>query len=153
MLHLSFEQTEIVKVSIMKKDIDNKLQSRNIKPTAMRELVLQVLTEQKTAISLPELEQKFEKADKATLYRTLKTFQKNKLIHSIEDGSGSVKYALCQEACECQPDDLHVHFLCTNCNQTFCLNDIPVPTINLPSSFSLGSVNMVVKGVCSNCKK
>jgi Fur family ferric uptake transcriptional regulator len=119
----------------------------------MRELVLQVLTEQKTAISLPELEQKFEKADKATLYRTLKTFQENKLIHSIEDGSGSVKYALCQEASECQPDDLHVHFLCTNCNQTFCLNDIPVPTINLPNNFSLESVNMVVKGICSNCKR
>lgn len=59
----------------MKKEIDNKLTSKNIKPTAMRELVLQVLTEQKTAISLPELEQKFKKADKATLYRTLKTFQ------------------------------------------------------------------------------
>lgn len=137
----------------MKENVDNQLQSRNIKPTAMRELVLQVLTEQKTAISLPELEQIFEKADKATLYRTLKTFQENKLIHSIEDGSGSVKYALCQEFCECQPDDLHVHFLCTNCNQTFCLNDIPVPTINLPNNFSLESVNMVVKGICSNCKR
>ncbi|MDD4227483.1 MAG: transcriptional repressor, partial [Mariniphaga sp.] len=83
----------------MKVNIDNKLKSKNIKPTAMRQLVLQVLTEQKTAISLPELEQNFEKADKATLYRTLKTFQENKLIHSIEDGSGSVKYALCQEFC------------------------------------------------------
>ena len=113
-------------------------------------MVLQVLTEQKTAISLPELEQKFEKADKATLYRTLKTFQENKLIHSIEDGSGSLRYALCQDNCECDPEDLHVHFLCTNCNQTFCLNDIPVPTINLPSSFSLESVNMVVKGVPYN---
>tara|TARA_R110002050_G_scaffold163877_2_gene293892 strand:+ start:4880 stop:5293 length:414 start_codon:yes stop_codon:yes gene_type:complete len=137
----------------MKKDIDNKLKSKNIKPTAMRQLVFKVLTEQKTAISLPELEIKFEKADKATLYRTLKTFQENKLIHSIEDGSGSVKYALCQETCECQPEDLHVHFLCTKCNQTFCLNDIPVPTINLPNSFYLESVNMVIKGVCSNCKK
>jgi Fur family ferric uptake transcriptional regulator len=137
----------------MNEQINNQLKHRNIKPTAMRQLVLQVLTEQKTAISLPELEQNFEKADKATLYRTLKTFQENKLIHSIEDGSGSVKYALCQEFCECQPDDLHVHFLCTNCNQTFCLNDIPVPTINLPNNFSLESVNMVVKGVCSNCKK
>ncbi|MFA5668700.1 MAG: hypothetical protein WC967_05605, partial [Balneolaceae bacterium] len=58
----------------MKKEIDNKLVSRNIKPTAMRELVLQVLIEQKTAISLSELEQKFEQADKVTLYRTLKTF-------------------------------------------------------------------------------
>lgn len=137
----------------MNEQINNQLKHRNIKPTAMRQLVLQVLTEQKTAISLPELEQKFEKADKATLYRTLKTFEENKLIHSIDDGTGSVKYALCREACECQPEDLHVHFLCTNCNQTFCLNDIPVPTINLPNSFSLESVNMVVKGICSNCKK
>ncbi len=37
----------------------------------MRQLVLQVLSEQKNAISLPDLERKFEKADKATLYRTL----------------------------------------------------------------------------------
>lgn len=51
----------------MKENIDKNLRSRNIKPTAMRELVLEVLTEEKTAISLPELEQKFEITDKATL--------------------------------------------------------------------------------------
>lgn len=130
-----------------------KLEQKNIRPTAMRELVLQVLSEQRTAISLPELERKFEKADKATLYRTLKTFEENKLIHSIDDGSGSVKYALCQDSCECHPEDLHVHFLCTKCKQTYCLNDIPVPLLKLPTSFTLESVNMVVKGVCSNCKK
>lgn len=137
----------------MKEEIDKKLESKNIKPTAMRQLVLQILTKQKTAISLPELENKFEKVDKATLYRTLKTFEKNKLIHSIDDGTGSVKYALCQDSCECHPNDLHVHFLCTNCNQTYCLNDISVPSINLPSSFTLESVNMVVKGTCSICSK
>jgi len=137
----------------MNDDIDKKLELKNIRPTAMRELVLQVLSEQKTAISLPELERKFEKADKATLYRTLKTFEENKLIHSIDDGSGSVKYALCQDSCECHPEDLHVHFLCTKCKQTYCLNDIPVPLLKLPTSFTLESVNMVVKGVCSNCKK
>jgi len=137
----------------MEKDFDNKLQSRNIKPTAMRQLVLQVLSEQKTAISLQELEGKFEKVDKTTLYRTLKTFEKNKLIHSIDDGTGSIKYALCQETCECHPKDLHVHFLCTVCDQTYCLSDIPVPQINLPTNFQFDSVNMVVKGVCSNCHK
>ena len=62
----------------MEKEIDNKLNAKNIKPTAMRQLILQILTKQKTAISLPELESKFDKADKATLYRTLKTFEKNK---------------------------------------------------------------------------
>jgi len=123
----------------MKKGIDSKLVTRNIKPTAMRELVLQVLIEQKTAISLSELEQKF--------------FVNNKLIHSIDDGTGSVKYALCRDTCQCHPEDLHVHFLCTKCSQTYYLNDIPVPEIKLPHSFSLESVNMVVKGICSNCKK
>ena len=63
----------------MKKDFDDKLNSKNIKPTAMRQLVLKVLSEQAAAISLADLEQKFEKADKVTLYRTLKTFEESKL--------------------------------------------------------------------------
>ena len=137
----------------MKSDSEKQLETRNIKPTAMRELVLKGFSEQTSAISLADLEQKFEKADKVTLYRTLKTFEENKLIHSIDDGTGSVKYALCRETCQCHPEDLHVHFLCTKCKQTYCLTDIPVPSINLPTHFTLENINMVVKGVCSNCPK
>lgn len=136
----------------MAQNHDNLLNNRNIKPTAMRELVLKVLTEQTTAISLADLEHKFEKADKVTLYRTLKTFEENKLIHSIDDGTGSVKYALCTESCQCNPQDLHVHFFCTKCQHTYCLNDIPVPSIKLPVHFKLESITMVVKGICANCK-
>jgi len=136
----------------MGKEIDNKLTSRQIKPTAMRELVLKVLTEQRSAISLPELEQKFEKVDKATLYRTLKTFQEHQLIHAIDDGTGSMKYALCEDSCDCNPDDLHLHFLCTKCGKTFCLTDTPVPQPILPKGFKFDHANFVVKGVCSNCE-
>ena len=134
------------------KETDKKLKIRNIKPTAMRELVLKVLTEQDRAISLADLEQKFDNADKTTLYRTLKTFEENKLIHSIDDGTGSIKYALCKETCQCNPSDLHVHFLCTKCKHTYCLNDIAIPTIILPADFKLENINMVVKGVCARCK-
>jgi len=133
------------------KENETKLENRNIKPTAMRELVLKVLSEQATAISLADLEQTFEKADKVTLYRTLKTFEENKLIHSIDDGTGSIKYALCRETCQCHPEDLHVHFFCIRCKQTFCLNDIPIPSVNLPVHFTLETINMVVKGICVNC--
>ena len=133
------------------KDTDDKLTSRNIKPTAMRELVLDILTEQKMAISLSDLEQKFHKSDRVTLYRTLKTFEEKKLIHSIDDGTGAVKYALCKESCQCHPEELHVHFFCLKCQHTFCLNDIPIPFIKLPVNFSIENINMVVKGVCANC--
>lgn len=119
----------------------------------MRELVLRVLTDQTTAISLSELEKKFDRADKVTLYRTLKTFEEKKLIHSIDDGTGSMKYALCKETCQCNPEDLHIHFLCSVCGKTYCLDDIAVPQVQLPTGFSLESLNLMVKGKCANCKK
>ena len=133
------------------KNSDDKLTSRNIKPTAMRELVLDILTVQTAAVSLSDLEQNFHKSDKVTLYRTLKTFEEKKLIHSIDDGTGAVKYALCKESCQCHPEELHVHFLCLKCQHTFCLNDIPIPFIKLPVNYSIENINMVVKGVCANC--
>ncbi len=132
-------------------EIDNKLEARNIRPTAMRELVLQIFTKNSVALSLTDIEHVLESADKTTLFRTLKTFHKKGLIHSIDDGSGSAKYALCHESCSCSPEELHVHFLCNSCKQTFCLNDIPIPVMSLPKGFTLGSVNMVVKGICANC--
>ena len=95
--------------------LEQRLENRNIKPTAMRLLVLKQLVESGAALSLKDLEAKFERADKATLYRTLKTFEASKLIHSIEDGSGSVKYALCADECECEPQDQHIHFHCVDC--------------------------------------
>lgn len=140
-----------LKIAKPMQNTDDKLTSRNIKPTAMRELVLDILTEQKMAISLSDLEQKFHKSDKVTLYRTLKTFEEKKLIHSINDGSGAVKYALCKESCQCHPEDLHVHFFCLKCQHTFCLSDIPIPSISLPVNFSMENTNMVVKGICANC--
>ena len=133
------------------KSNDNKLLNKNVKPTAMRELVLNALLEQNVAISLSDLEKKFNRVDKVTLYRTLKTFEEKKLIHSIDDGTGAVKYALCKETCQCHPEELHVHFYCLKCQHTFCLSDIPIPSINLPVNFSVENINMVVKGVCSNC--
>jgi Fur family ferric uptake transcriptional regulator len=135
------------------KETDNKLTMRNIKPTAMRELVLKILSEQTNAVSLADIENIFDKADKVTLYRTLKTFEENKLIHSIDDGTGAVKYALCKETCQCHLEDLHVHFHCTKCQQTYCLTDISIPSIALPVNFKLETINMVMKGICSNCDK
>ena len=61
----------------MNKELEQKLLSKKIKPTTMRLLVLQQLMQRSSAIGLTELENAFEKADRTTLYRTLKTFEKN----------------------------------------------------------------------------
>ncbi len=134
-------------------NIEGKLKDRSIQPTAMRILVLQYLMEQSSATSLKAIEAAFEKADKSTLFRTLKTFEKNKLVHSIEDGSGHLKYALCLDHCACAPQDLHYHFHCTSCKETFCLTTHNIPNIELPKNFKMQQANMVIKGICANCNE
>lgn len=131
--------------------LESKLNDRNIKPTTMRLLVLQELVQCETTLSLKELEARFERADTATLYRTLKTFEKKKLIHSITDGTGSTKYALCEEQCTCAPEDQHIHFHCDRCKTTYCLTQSRIPAIDIPSGFEAESVSMVYKGLCGNC--
>lgn len=137
-------------------DMNNKLEQRlerhKIQPTAIRLLVLDYLNGLDSAISLTDLYEAFERSDRVTLYRTLKTFEERGLIHSIDDGTGAPKYALCEEGCTCDIErDLHVHFHCRVCNETFCLPKYKIPEINLPQTFVAEEANLVVKGVCAKC--
>lgn len=137
----------------MNDNIETKLNNNNIKPTAMRILVLQYLMKNKHAVSLQDIESDFAKADKSTLYRTLKKFEENKLVHTIDDGTKQLKYALCLEACECEISDLHYHFHCVACLNTFCLTNQNIPKIELPKNFTMQQANMVVKGICESCNQ
>lgn len=133
------------------KELENKLEQKEVRPTAMRLLVLETLQKRTAAMSLQDLEDAFEKADRITLYRTLKTFQEKGLIHSIEDGTGATKYALCQEGCQCAPEDKHVHFYCNSCEDTFCLPDFRIPQVPLPENFSAEETRLLEKGTCASC--
>ncbi len=135
----------------MPEKIENKLNQRSIKPTAMRILVLQYFMEQSRAVSLQDIEIAFDRADKSTLFRTLKTFEKNKLVHTIDDGTKQLKYALCLSSCNCEAVDQHYHFHCLKCQNTYCLSNLNIPTVELPFNFRMEQANMVIKGVCANC--
>lgn len=136
----------------MFRDFEEKLGKNGIRPTAMRLLVMEALAGRESAVSLSDLERSFEKSDRVTLYRTLKTFQEHKMIHSIDDGSGAPKYALCEDDCECDiQGDLHVHFHCRVCNETICLPKNKIPEITLPQRFIPEEANLVIRGICKNC--
>ncbi len=138
----------------MKLDLEKTLEKHNVKPTAMRLLVLQFLLTEKAAMSLTDLENYFDKSDRTTLYRTLKTFVKYEIAHKIDDGTGITKYALCEENCHCEIEtDLHVHFHCKLCKQTICLPKHKIPYINLPKGFMADDVSLIVTGICNKCNK
>lgn len=129
----------------------DKLKHRDIRPTATRLLILREMMRGDEAVSLPDLERYLPTVDKSTISRTLSLFLLNRLVHVIDDGSGSLKYAVCADDCDCSVEDEHTHFYCTSCQRTFCLKQIAVPVVDLPPGFTLSSINYVLKGLCPEC--
>lgn len=129
----------------------DKLLHRGIKPTAIRLLVLRTMFRGDETVSLPQLERLLPTVDKSSISRTLCTFLTGKLIHAVDDGSGSVKYNVCSDDCDCGIEDEHTHFYCEQCHRTFCLKRIQVPQVALPPGFAQHSINYVVKGLCPQC--
>ena len=92
----------------------DKLAKRDIKPTAIRLLILKSMMEAGRAVSQLDLETLLDTVDKSTISRTITLFLSHHLIHSIDDGSGSWKYAVCDDSCNCVLKDLHSHFYCSH---------------------------------------
>ena len=118
----------------------------------MRLLIYKFLADKQVAVTLSDIENAFEKADRTTLYRTIKTFEDKAIVHQIDDGTGITKYALCEKGCNCEIEaDLHLHFHCNNCNETICLTEHKIPQIKVPNGFVSEDINLVVKGICDKC--
>ena len=114
------------------KEIEKRLDDNGVRPTAMRILIYKYMAEKEVAVALTDIESAFAKADRTTLYRTLKTFEEKGIVHQIDDGTNISKYALCEPGCNCELEqDLHLHFHCNNCDETVCLTEHKIPDINL----------------------
>lgn len=129
------------------------LEDRNIKPTSNRILILKTMFDFDRAFNLSDLETKLETVDKSTISRTIHLFHENQLIHNFDDGSGSVKYSICNSSCNCSINDLHAHFSCNYCKKAFCLENISIPNLELSPILQVESINLVVKGYCGECNK
>ncbi len=125
-----------------------------LKSTACRNEVLGVLINKHQALSQAEIERDVDAVhDRVTVYRTLKTFLDKGLIHKVLDDAGVTKYALCNECAENDHNHEHVHFKCENCGKTQCLENVAIPSINLPKGYKILEKNLLVQGICATCAK
>lgn len=122
-----------------------------IRPTATRILIYQVIQCQKDTFSLRDIEDILLNIDKSTIFRTLILFEKHNLIHSIEDGSGAMKYCLNRGAENLHLYKQHCHFYCEKCKKTYCLESNVSTMIPLPTGFSMRQINYTIKGTCDKC--
>lgn len=137
----------------MNHQILHTLEQKNVRSTPMRMLVLEQFLHARAARSLGELETAMPRADRITIYRTLRTFEKKGILHAIADGSGATLYALCPDACgPAHHRDFHPHFHCVRCGATTCL-DMPAPQLaRLPEGYQLLDMEVQLRGICPDCR-
>lgn len=129
--------------------IEEHLLHHGVRPTAVRELVWKEVSQHASTFTLNDLEQAMPTMDRSSIFRTLRLFCEHHLLHEIDDGSGYQKYCLCR--CDDENHLNHIHFTCTNCGKTFCLEQYSIPLVQLPEGFEVADVEYVVKGLCPQC--
>src|SRR4051812_7239104 len=128
------------------------LRRKHLSVTDSRKKILSLFLSTLDALAHGDIEKKAgEKFDRVTVYRTLQTFVEKGIIHTIPTIDNSVRYALCKDCTEGHHHDEHIHFVCTNCNSTICLDDVISPKIDLPEGYVADTVQVLISGTCKKC--
>lgn len=133
-------------------DLTLLMQQHGIRPTANRIIVAKALAEESRPLTMGELEDRIGSIDKSGIFRTLTLFKEQHLVHALEDGDGT-RYELCHSHDHAIDNDMHVHFHCERCGATICLEDLPIPKVQLPEGYEMQNANFVITGRCPKCKK
>jgi len=135
-------------------EVAHVLRRNNLSITESRKKILSLFLSAPDALAHGDIEKKAgEKFDRVTVYRTLQTFVEKGMIHTIPTAENGVLYALCKACTEGHHHDDHVHFVCTNCNSTICLDNVVSPKIELPNGYVAQDVQVVINGVCKSCNE
>ncbi len=125
------------------------LNSYNLKRTSCREGIINVVIAANQALSENEIRERLAgNYDRTTFYRSFKTLEEHKIIHKIVIDNQLIKYALDNSITH---KDEHAHFYCNECHSVKCLDDIPMQKYKLPKGYLNVEVEVLIKGICSNC--
>ena len=135
-------------------DIEKILRQHHLSFTAGRKKMLEIFFSNPGALSHADIEKKAGgKFDRVTVYRTLQAFLEKGIVHIIPSSDSAARYALCKDNCsEGHHHDHHVHFICNDCGQTTCLEQVHIPEVKLPGGFSPRQVDMIISGTCRDCR-
>ncbi|MCC8071875.1 MAG: transcriptional repressor [Bacteroidales bacterium] len=126
--------------------------NKGLRPTANRILVLRAIRTHHHPVSLGCLEENLPTLDKASIFRALRDMAEADVLHTIDDGTGSLKYEECSSLSGCHPEENHIHFTCERCGETICLEDVSVPRVKLPEEYEVHHLTYLVKGICPKCR-
>ena len=131
--------------------MDSILRRKKMSETPFRLSVLNIINTSDSAVSVADIEADLEKFNRVTLYRTIKTFLEQGLIHAISISGDEMRYAMCEDNCGKDSHvHNHLHLQCTQCDSVYCV-DLPAASFVNKSNHQIDSFEVHAKGTCSTC--
>jgi Fur family ferric uptake transcriptional regulator len=133
---------------------DTRLRRSGLRRTPVRAAVLEVLSRGGRPMSVTQILARLKGVDTVTVYRTLNTFVRKKLVHRVRGEDRSWLYALSDA--DFRPEHLHPHFVCDECGKVECLGDSEIPggfvqSLGVSADYSVSWPEVVLHGVCPKC--
>jgi Fur family ferric uptake transcriptional regulator len=131
------------------------LRKAGLRKTPVRVAVLGVLSRQNRPMNVPQILAKMRGAvDTVTVYRTLHTFVRKKLVHRVRGEDRSWLYALSDSGQ--RPEHLHPHFVCDGCGKVECLEKARIPesflsSLGVSGGYDVRWPEVVLHGLCPRC--
>lgn len=105
-------------------------------------------------MSVTQILARLKGVDTVTVYRTLNTFARKKLVHRVRGEDRSWLYALSDA--ELRPEHLHPHFVCDECGKVECLGEAEIPSgfvqsLGVSADYRVSWPEVVLHGVCPKC--
>jgi Fe2+ or Zn2+ uptake regulation protein len=135
---------------------DKLLTKAGLRRTPVRMGVLSLLASARTPLDVPQILAKLpDHTDAVTVYRTLNTFTRKKLVHRIRGEDRSWRYALGNSEAA-HPEHRHPHFVCETCGKVECLKDADIPpsfvrSLGVAPRYQVSYPEVVLHGTCPRC--
>ncbi|HET6242957.1 MAG: transcriptional repressor [Bacteroidetes bacterium] len=136
-------------------EITKLLEKYKLQKTPCRKSILNLFLNTAHALSHQDIVNGLKtEFDRVTIYRTFNSFEGKGMIHKVIDSEGTAKYALCAHDCTSEiHNDSHLHFSCSKCQKTICIENCKIPEIKIPEGFQLQKLSLLAEGICKSCKK
>jgi Fur family transcriptional regulator, ferric uptake regulator len=130
------------------------LRKTGLRRTPVRVGVIDVLSKSARPMNVPQILAKMKGVDTVTVYRTLNTFVRKKLVHRVRGDDRGWLYAIGNPATP--PQHQHPHFVCDECGKVECLEDARIPSsfvdsLHVPREYGVNWPEVVLHGICPKC--
>ena len=117
---------------------------------------MDVLTRGGRPLSVTQILAKLKGVDTVTVYRTLNTFVRKKLVHRVRGEDRSWLFAISNSDRKPQ-EHLHPHFVCDECGNVECLGKAEIPrtlvrSLGVGTEYDVTYPEVVLHGVCPRCR-